>query len=58
MGTFAWMGGQLMCMNLEIICNLQTDLMTIMNDVFTYLHQLKSDVNVSVICTDESHSYY
>lgn len=39
--------------NLEIVCNVQVDLITIISDIFTYVHQLKSNLNISVICTGE-----
>lgn len=44
--------------NWESVCNVQADLMTIINVIFTYVHQLKSNLNISVICTGESQRNY
>ena len=40
--------------NLESTYHLQADLMTMINDIFTYLYQLKNEIHISVIDTDES----
>lgn len=42
--------------NLEIMYKLQADIMTMKNDIFTYLYQLKNEIYISVIYTDETHS--
>lgn len=40
--------------NLENMYHLQADLMTMINDIFTYLYQLKNEIHISVTDTDES----
>ena len=55
-------GGQPIC---RIVCRWElgdyvsstADPMPLINDVFMYLHQRKSDVDVSMICTDDSHRH-
>lgn len=42
--------------NLEMMYNLQANLMAVINDIFTYLYQLKNKIHISVIYTDERHS--